>query len=131
MSQIRGMKLAFTDPKTYVLAIMYHGTTGAAGFQNFFPTLTKTLGYNSTISLILVAPPYIFMVLWSLGHSMASDKIGNRFWFFIYPIPLTIIGALIFMYVNDFGGRYFSLFLLVFVFATNGTIYAWIANAIP
>lgn len=97
MSQIRGMKLAFTDPKTYVLAIMYHGTTGAAGFQNFFPTLTKTLGYNSTISLILVAPPYIFMVLWSLGHSMASDKIGNRFWFFIYPIPLTIIGALIFV----------------------------------
>jgi len=97
MSQIRGMKLAFTDPKTYVLAIMYHGTTGAAGFQNFFPTLTKTLGYSSTISLILVAPPYIFMVIWSLGHSLASDKIGNRFWFFVYPIPLTIIGALIFV----------------------------------
>ncbi|KAK3663318.1 hypothetical protein LTR22_005976 [Elasticomyces elasticus] len=131
MSQIRGMKLAFTDPKTYVLAIMYHGTTGAAGFQNFFPTLTKTLGFDSTISLVLVAPPYIFMVIWSLCHGIASDKVGNRFWFFLYPIPLTIIGALLFMFVDGFGGRYFSLFLLVFVFATNGTIYAWIANAIP
>lgn len=31
MSQIKGMKMAFTDPKTYILAILYHGTTGAAG----------------------------------------------------------------------------------------------------
>jgi hypothetical protein len=26
MSQLQGMKLAFTDPKTYILAGMYHGT---------------------------------------------------------------------------------------------------------
>jgi hypothetical protein len=31
MSQIRGIKLAFLDPKTWVLAIAYHGITGAAG----------------------------------------------------------------------------------------------------
>lgn len=99
--------------------------------QNFFPTLTKTLHYNSTISLLLVAPPYIFMVIWSLAHSVASDKIGNRFWFFLYPIPLVMIGAFIFMFATPFGARYFSLFLLIFIFATNGTIYAWIANAIP
>ncbi|KAK5124451.1 hypothetical protein LTR85_001668 [Meristemomyces frigidus] len=131
MSQIRGMKLAFKDPKTYLLAIMYHGTTGAAGFQNFFPTLTKTLHYNSTVSLLLVAPPYIFMVIWSLSHGIVSDKCKNRFWFFIYPIPLVFTGALMFMFCTSFGARYFSLFLLIFIFATNGTLYAWIANAIP
>ncbi|KAK5116924.1 hypothetical protein LTR62_006645 [Meristemomyces frigidus] len=132
MSQIKGMKMAFTDPMTYVLAIMYHGTTGAAGFQNFFPTLTKTLyPDNNTVALLLVAPPYIFMVIWSLCHSIASDKVGNRFWFFVYPIPIVIVGAFIFMFSNSFGPRYFSLFCLVFIFATNGTIYAWIANAIP
>lgn len=31
MSQIRGMKLAFTDPKTYILAVAYAAVTGAAG----------------------------------------------------------------------------------------------------
>lgn len=131
MSQVKGMKAAFADPRTYILAVMYHCTTGAAGFQNFFPTLTKTLGYDSTISLVLVAPPYIFMVIWSCSHGIVSDKVGNRFWFFLYPVPLVIAGALIFMFVDNFGGRYFSLFLLVFIFATNGTIYSWIANAIP
>lgn len=33
MSQLKGFKLAMTDPCTYVLAIAYMCTTGAAGFQ--------------------------------------------------------------------------------------------------
>lgn len=131
MSQWRGIKAAFSDPKTYILALAYHGITGAAGFQNFFPTLTATLHFNHIVSLLLVAPPYIFMVIWSFGHSLASDRVGNRFWFFVYPIPISIVGFIIFMTTDSFGPRYFSLFLMNFVFAINGTIYAWIANAIP
>ncbi|KAJ5676142.1 hypothetical protein N7462_009039 [Penicillium macrosclerotiorum] len=131
MSQLKGLKLAMTDIKTYALAIAYMCITGAAGFQNFFPTLTGTLGYNNTISLLLVAPPYIFMVAYSLGHSWISDKMSIRFWFFAYPIPLTIIGFIIFMTTDGFGPRYFSMFLMIFVFAQNGTLYSWIANAIP
>ena len=130
-SQIKGLKLALSDSKTYVLALAYMCVTGAAGFQNFFPTLTATLGYTRVISLLLCAPPYIFIVFWALGHSLMSDRVGNRFWFFIYPIPITIIGWVVFMVTDNFGARYFSLFLMVFIFAMNGTTYAWIANAIP
>ena len=131
MSQLRGFKLAMTDPKTYVLALAYMCVTGAAGFQNFFPTLTKTLGYSKIVSLLLVAPPYIFIVFWALGHSLLSDKFRNRFWFFMYPIPITWAGFIIFMSTENFGARYFSLFLVCFIFAMNGTTYAWIASAIP
>lgn len=131
MSQIKGLKLAMTDPKTYVLAIGYLAIVGAAGFQNFFPTLTATLGYSRIVSLLLCAPPYIFIVFWALAHSLLSDRWENRFWFFMYPIPVTILGWVIFMATDNFGARYFSLFLMCFVFAMNGTCYAWIANAIP
>lgn len=96
--------------------------TGATGFQNFFPTLTGTLGYSDTVSLLLVAPPYIFMVFWSFGHSYMSDKLKNRYWFWMYPIPLVITGSLIFMFCDSFGPKYFSLFLLNFAFAMNGTV---------
>ncbi len=65
-----------------------------------------------------------------------------------YPIPITIIGFVVFMATDNFGARYFSLFLMVgpfttnmwsdtnlphqvFIFSMNGTTYAWIANAIP
>ncbi|RAK99948.1 putative MFS transporter [Aspergillus ibericus CBS 121593] len=131
MSQMKGMKLAFADAKTYLLAIAYMCLTAASGFQNFFPTLTETLGYNRIITLLLVAPPYIFMVVYSLAHSYLSDRFGYRFWFFVSPIPITIVGFIIFMTTDSFGPRYFSFFLMIFVFAQNGTIYSWIANAIP
>jgi Major Facilitator Superfamily len=131
MSQWRGFKLAMTDPKTYMLAVAYMCITGASGFQNFFPTLTATLGYNKTISLLLVAPPYVFMVVYSLCHSLMSDRVGNRFWFFVYPIPITIVGFIVFMTTRTFGPRYFSFFLMIFIFAQNGTCYAWISNALP
>lgn len=93
-------------------------------FQNFFPTLAKaTFNYdNNVINLLLAAPPYIFMVIWSLLHSLASDRVGNRFWFFIYPVPIVLVGCFIFMFVENNGARYFSLFLMIFIFAMNGTV---------
>jgi hypothetical protein len=131
-NQLKGLKLAMTDVKTYVFALGYMCITGAAGFQNFFPTLVKSsLNYSETISLVLVAPPYLFMVAYSLGHSWTSDKLEKRFWFFIYPIPITIIGFVVYMKTNTFGPRYFSFFLMVFVFAQNGTIYSWLASSLP
>jgi len=59
MSQLRGIKLAFSDPKTYMLAIIYHGQTGAAGIQNYFPTLTQTIEKNKVDALLLVSADYI------------------------------------------------------------------------
>lgn len=35
------------------------------------------------------------------------------------------------MTTDSFAPRYFSFFLMIFVFAQNGVIYAWIANAVP
>lgn len=112
MSQIKGFKLAMTDVCTYILAIAYMATTGAAGFQNFFPSLTAELGYSRTVSLLLCAPPYIFITFWALGHSLMSDRVGNRFWFFMYPIPIVVVGMVIYMATSSFGPRYFSLFLM-------------------
>lgn len=92
MSQLRGIKLALTDPKTYLLALAYHGQTGAAGIQNYFPTLTQTVVEDRIHALLLCAPPYIFMVFYSFVHCRISDKLAKRFWFFTYPIPITIVG---------------------------------------
>ncbi|KAL1953652.1 hypothetical protein VTO42DRAFT_2401 [Malbranchea cinnamomea] len=131
MSQLQGLKLAMTDPKTYALALMHMCINGASGFQNYFPTLTATLGYSKIISLLLVAPPYLFMVFYSLAHSHMSDRLGNRFWFFMYPIPITIAGYIIFMCTDVFGARYFSFFLMIFIFACFPTCYSWIATSIP
>jgi MFS family permease len=131
LSQFQGMKKAFTDKRTYIFAIAYFCIAGAGGFQYFFPTLTATLGYDHTISLLLVAPPYIFMVFYSLLHNYFSDRLQNRIWFWVYPIPITIIGFIIFMTTSSFAPRYLSFFLMNFIFTLNGTLYGWIASSIP
>ncbi|KOC11612.1 hypothetical protein AFLA70_7g007471 [Aspergillus flavus AF70] len=125
MSQLKGLKLAVTDIKTWILAFTYMAITGAADFQSFFPTLTATIGYSHIISLLLVAPPYIFMTFWSYVHGALPDR------FCMYPIPLTIAGFIIFVAVDGFGPKYFSFFLVIFVFAMNGTLFTWNATSIP
>lgn len=53
---------------------------------------------------------------------MLSDRMQNRFWFYLYPLPIAIVGCLVFMFTDGFGPRYFSLFLLNFAFASFGTV---------
>lgn len=42
VSQLKGLKMALTDIKTYLLTLMYWCIAAAGGFQYFFPTLTGT-----------------------------------------------------------------------------------------
>jgi MFS family permease len=130
MSQWRGAKLAFTDKRTYAFALGYMCINAATGFQFFFPTLTATLGYSNIISLLLVAPPYVFMVIFSLAHNYFSDRFQSRFIFLVYPIPIAIVGFIIFMTTSSFGPRYLSLFLMNFAFAMIGTLFGWIGSTI-
>ncbi|KAJ5011571.1 COPII coat assembly protein sec16 [Colletotrichum sp. SAR 10_99] len=122
-AQLEGFKMALRDPKVWILTVAYHAFVGAGGFQNFFPSLTRTLGFDDTVSLLLVAPPYVFMAFYCAFHSWLSDRVQNRFWFFMYPVPIVIAGCVIFMTTTAFGPRYFSLFLLNFVFTMNGTTF--------
>ncbi|KAJ5974626.1 hypothetical protein N7481_011836 [Penicillium waksmanii] len=131
MSQVKGFILAMKDIRVHVLAFAFMCKSAAGGFSFFFPTLTQTLGYSNTVSLLLCAPPYAFVALWSIAHSWASDRLRKRFWFLIYPMPVVIIGWIIFMTTDSFGPRYLSLFLMLMIFSINGTFFAWIATSIP
>lgn len=103
---------------------------GTAGFQNFFPTLTATLGYSRIGSLLLVAPPYVFITFYTYFHGWLSDRLQRRFWFLVYPVPLTIIGLVVFMCTDSFAAKYVSLFLMMFALCMAGTIYSWIASSL-
>lgn len=127
----RGVKMAMTDSRTYVLAAAYLCVVATSGFQNFFPTLVGTLGYNNTVSLALVAPPYLFCCVYTWIHGLLSDRMGKRFWFFIYPLPITIAGFVIFMASTNFGAKYFSFFLMVFIFAPTSTTFSLASASIP
>jgi len=58
-----GFWLAITDPKVWWLALALTSQVVALSFNAYFPTLSATLGYNPTISLVLCAPPFLFTVI--------------------------------------------------------------------
>lgn len=130
MSQLKGLKLALTDVKTWIFVGIYMCLTGAQGFGYYFPTLARSLGYSNFISLLLVAPPHVFMTIWSYCHGIVSDRFETRFWFVLYPIVPAITGFILFMTTNAFGPKYFSFFLMMFLMTMNGTIFSWISGVL-
>ena len=62
-TQGNGLVMAVTDWKVWWLSIALSSMVISSSFNAFFPTLTKTLGYNNTVTLLLCAPPWVFATL--------------------------------------------------------------------
>ncbi|KAF4919075.1 putative transporter [Colletotrichum viniferum] len=129
-SQLKGLKLCIADPKVWIFAFIYMCLTGAQGFGYYFPTLTRTLGYSHYISLLLVAPPHIFITIWSYVHGIVSDRFTTRYWFCLYPAVISIIGFVVFMTTEIFGPKYMTFFFMMFLINIDGTLFSWIAGVV-
>lgn len=60
-----GFYLAIADWKVWWIATLLIAQVIALSFTGYFPTLTATLGYNPTASLLLVAPPWIYAAIFT------------------------------------------------------------------
>ena len=60
---LQGLILAFSDWKVWWLALTLTSMVVSLSFNAFFPTLSKTMGYNNTVTLLLCAPPWIFATI--------------------------------------------------------------------
>lgn len=58
-----GFVSAMTDWKVWWLALALTSIVVSLSFNAFFPTLSATMGYDRTVTLLLCAPPWIFATL--------------------------------------------------------------------
>lgn len=58
-----GFWLAVSDWKVWWLTVALTSEVTALSFNAFFPTLSATMGFNPTVTLILVAPPFILAAI--------------------------------------------------------------------
>ena len=63
VGQIQGMWMALKDWRMWVMALAMTGQVIALSFNAYFPTLSATLGYNRTITLLLCAPPFAWTAI--------------------------------------------------------------------
>ncbi|KAL5504607.1 hypothetical protein ACEPAH_7270 [Sanghuangporus vaninii] len=103
-----GVKLACKDYKVFIFSFMFLSQLFGLSFINFFPTLTSTLGFNSAISLLLAAPPWVFATILCLLNAFHAG-----------------------LSTSVLGGRYFGMFLMANGWAGSCLTLVWLSNTIP
>ncbi|GAA5868269.1 hypothetical protein JCM8547_002300 [Rhodosporidiobolus lusitaniae] len=122
-------KLAVGDYKLWLVAVTFASLTIGLSFNQFFPQLTRTLGYSNTASLLLCAPPFFFAAICAFITSRHSDKVQERYLHIVCAAVMGIVGFGIAMGTHSFGPRYFSLFLMAGSYAGFVCYLAWISSS--
>ncbi|KIJ05909.1 hypothetical protein PAXINDRAFT_121966 [Paxillus involutus ATCC 200175] len=122
---------ALTDWRVWWLSTALLCIFATDSFSNFFPTLSATMGYSPTISLLLCAPPWIISTITTLIVASHSDSSGERFWHISIPVLITIAGFVMAMSTMSTAVRYLSLFLMTQLNITMKLSLAWVSNSFP
>ncbi|KLO18099.1 sugar transporter [Schizopora paradoxa] len=125
-----GLIMAFSDWKVWWLAVALSFMIVAFSFNAFFPTLTKTLGYSDTVTLLLCAPPWLVATVCAFYTSRHSDAHQERFYHIMVPVIVGILGFLLAASSMNFWTRYISLFLMAQMYSGFVTFLAWASNTI-
>jgi hypothetical protein len=62
-SRTTGIGMALSDLKVWWLAVALTNMTMSLSFNAFFPTLSETMGFSRTVTLLLCAPPWVVATL--------------------------------------------------------------------
>ncbi|TFK75966.1 MFS general substrate transporter [Pluteus cervinus] len=130
VTESNGLRLALADGKVWWLASTLFCIVVCLSFNAYFPTLSATMGFNRTITLLLCAPPWIFATAVALAVSRHSDRVGERFSHIVMPFLVGILGFAMAMSTMNTGIRYVSLFLMAQSYAGFICFLAWASSSI-
>ncbi|KAJ7490555.1 MFS general substrate transporter [Mycena latifolia] len=126
-----GLKMVIKDPLIWTFAIMNAAQLLGLSFINFFPTLTQTLGFSTTISLLLAAPPWILSSIACALNAWHADRTGERYFHIAGWWWSVILGFIISLSTKSVGGRYFAMCLMAIGYSGFSMTAVWVANVIP
>lgn len=121
-----GFKQATKDPMVWVFAMMAHMHLAANGFKNFFPTVVETLGFNTTVTLVLTCPPYLIAGAITILVSWSSGKFNERTWHITISKAVATIGFVAACATLNTAGRYISMAVFTIgTYGVNSLILGW------
>jgi len=123
-----GLYLAVTDWKVWWLSFALTAQVVALSFNAYFPTLSATMGFNPTVTLLLCAPPFVFTALFAFFWARHSDAVGERFYHIVSSFAMGIVGFIIALSTMNTAGRYIALFLMAQSYAGFIVLYTWLSN---
>ncbi|RKL23227.1 hypothetical protein BFJ68_g1433 [Fusarium oxysporum] len=116
----KGLQQAAKDPMVWIFCAMAHLHLAANGFKNF------TLGFNTTITLVLTCPPYLIAGASTILVSWMSGKYNERTWHITASKTVAVIGFASAAATLNTAGRYVCMVIFTIgTYAVNSLILGW------
>ncbi|KIW06366.1 uncharacterized protein PV09_02824 [Verruconis gallopava] len=123
-----GFMQAIKDPRLYLLCFIQNMHLSACGFNNFFPTVVGTLGFNNTITLVLTCPPYLVSGFFGFAVGLSSGRFNERTWHVTGSMGLAMIGFIIACVTMNTAARYVACFMFASgAYGVNSVILGWVS----
>jgi hypothetical protein len=122
------------SPQIVMLIFQQMFISCSQSFSYFFPSIVKSLGYDSQKTLLLTAPPYLFAFMASVGVAISSSKMEERALHIAIPMLISTIGnaLVIALPKSNVAGRYTAMFMLTLgSYCAFNLSFAWLASTIP
>ncbi|OTB05775.1 hypothetical protein M426DRAFT_72631 [Hypoxylon sp. CI-4A] len=130
-SVLEGFKQAFGDKRTWLFCFMQMFHLSAISFNSFFPTVTATLGYSTTVTLLLTCPPFILAGAGSVLIGWSSGRMNESTWHMTVSLTVAIIGFVMAASTLNTAARYVACFIFpVGEFSANSVIVGWISSTL-
>lgn len=122
-----GFMQAVRDPRLWLITLMQNCHLSATGFNSFFPTVVRTLGFSRTMTLVLTCPPYLVSALACVVTGISSGKYNERTWHITAGMVVAMIGFITASCTMNVVGRYTACFLFASgCYAVNAVILGWV-----
>ncbi|WVW83892.1 hypothetical protein I302_105914 [Kwoniella bestiolae CBS 10118] len=125
---IAGFKQAIKDPRLWLFVSLQTMHLAACGFNSFFPTVVKTLGFSTTITLVLTCPPYLVSGGFAVALGWSSGRFNERTWHITAGMVVALVGFIIAATTLNTAARYISCFLFATgAYSANSIIIGWVS----
>ncbi|KAH7348097.1 major facilitator superfamily domain-containing protein [Pyrenochaeta sp. MPI-SDFR-AT-0127] len=126
---LEGLKQACADPKTWLFCLMQNLHISAVTFNNFFPTIVRSLGFKSrTTALLLTAPPYFVSGLLGIPFAWSSGHFNERSWHITGGLGIAIVGFVMSVVTMNTAVRYTATFLYATgAYSVGSVILGWVS----
>ena len=91
--------------------------------------MVETLGFNTTITLVLTCPPYLIAGIISIYWSWQSGRFNERTWHITSAKALAVVGFVLGCATLNLGAKYFAMCVFAIgTYAVNSIVLGWVAS---
>jgi predicted MFS family arabinose efflux permease len=108
----RGLVMAVSDVKTWMVLGLLSVTYIDGAVSNFFPSVVGGLGFDRNTTYLLTAPPFILCVIVMWVNGWNSDRVQERYMHIVWPLILCLVANIIAVSTVNVAARYVAIMLL-------------------